>query len=122
VSEERWSKEAELHQGALARHGWKEHESAEERHRALERSVRADGYKTTVERLVFMENVANRKDNRGLHETAHADLEWIQRWERVTEGDEDRRRAWGRQHRVEAYRKDDGTNVHSHLADNPRRR
>ena len=91
----KWARGVKLQEGALERLGWKEHESAEERHRALERSVRKDGYRTTVDRLVFMENVANRENNRGLRETAHADLDWIQRWERVDEDDEDRRREQG---------------------------
>ncbi len=121
MKEDKWSKGAKLHEGALERHGWKEHEPTEERHQALERSVRADGYKTTVDRLAFLENVASRQDNHGLHETARSDLEWLRHWERVDEGEEDRKRAQGTEHRVETYRKDDGTLVHGHLARNPRR-
>ena len=125
MSEQRWSKGVELHEGALAGHGWKEHESAEERHRALERSVRADGYRTTVDRLLFMENVANREDNRGLHETAHADREWLRRWERMDEGEEDRKREQETEHRVRGFdREVEGhrERVRPHLARNPRRR
>ena len=121
----KWSRGVELHQGALERLGWKEHESAESRHWALERSVRKDGYRTTVDRLVFMENVANRENNRGLRETAHSDLDWLQQWERVDEGDEDRRREQGTHHRVRGFdRKVDGhrERVRSHLARNPRNR
>ena len=124
MSGRQWSKGVELHDGALARHGWKEHESAEERHRALARSVRADGYRTTVDRLLFMENVANRESNRGLRETAHADLDGLQRWERVDQEDEDRKREQGTEHRVRGYERDvDGhrERVRPHLARNPRR-
>ena len=122
MSEDKWSKEVELHRGALERHGWRENESAEERHRALERSVRADGYKTTVDRLVFLENVADRRDNQALHATAHEDLEWLHHWEGEGRGDEDRRREQGTEHRVRAYEKEDGERVRPHLAKNPRRR
>ena len=121
----RWSRRVELHEGALERLGWKEHESTEERHRALERSVREDGYRTTVDRLGFMENVANRENNRGLRETAHTDLDWLQRWERVDEDDEDRRRELGTHHRVRGFdREVEGhrERVRSHLARNPRKR
>ena len=125
MSERRWSKGIELHEGALAGYGWKEHESAEERHRALERSVREDGYRTTVDRLVFMDNVANREDNRGLRETAPADIDWLRRWERVDEDDEDRRREQGTHHRVRGFDRDvEGhrERVRPHLQRNPRRR
>ena len=120
-----WSRGVELHEGALERLGWKEHESIDLRHRALERSVRKDGYRTTVDRLVFMENVANRENNRGLRETAHADLDWLRRWERVDENDEDRPREQGTQHRVRGFdREVDGhrERVRPHLARNPRRK
>ena len=122
MSREKWSKEVELHRGALERLGWQEHESAESRHRALERSIREDGYKTTVDRLLFLQNVANRSDNRGLHRVAEEDLAFVRRWEEEHRGEEDRAREQGRQHRVEGYRKDVGTYVHPHLADNPGRR
>lgn len=117
---DKWSKGVELNRGALDRHGWKEHEGAEARHWALEKSVREDGYATTVDRLSFMRNVANRENNRGLEETARSDEEWLRRWERVD--DDDRHRAGGAKHRVETYRKEDGTLVPGHLARNPRRR
>ena len=121
----KWSRGVELHEGALVRLGWKEHEGAEARHRALERSVRRDGYRTTVDRLVFMENVANHENNRDLHETAAADLDWLRRWERADEDDEDRRREQGTQHRVRAFdREVEGhrERVRPHLARNPRGR
>ncbi len=124
MPEEKWSKEVGLHEGALEKHGWKEHESAEERHRALERSVRADGYRTTVDRLDFMANVASRHDNHELHATARADLEWLHHWEEE-KGDSDRRHEEGTEHRVRGHEREvDGhtERVRPHLAKNPRRR
>ena len=120
-NERQWAKKVELHRGALERLGWREHESAEARHRALERSVREDGWRTTVDRLLFMENVAGREHNPGLHRTAEDDLDWLRRWEVRERGEEDVRRDWGTEHRVESYRRDDGTPVRAHLAKNPRR-
>ena len=121
-SEKKWAKDVELHRGALERLGWKEHEGAEVRHRALERSVREDGWRTTVDRLLFMQNVAGREHNPGLHRTAGDDLDWLRRWEVEDRGEEDARRDRGTEHRVETYRKDDGTLVHAHLAKNPGRK
>lgn len=120
--ERQWAKKAELHRGALERLGWKEHESTETRHRALERSVRENGWRTTVDRLLFLENVAGREHNPGLHRTAEDDLEWLRRWEVNVRGEEDVRRDRGTEHRVETYREEDGTLVHGHVAKNPRRR
>jgi hypothetical protein len=122
MSENKWSKDVELHEGALERLGWKEHESAESRHRALERSVREFGYARTVERLDFMANVASREDNRGLHHAAREDLDWLRRWEAEDREGDDRRREQGTEHRVRPYEKDDGERVRGHLARNPRRR
>ena len=125
MNEEKWSRDVELHRGALERHGWREHESVEERHRALERSVREDGYRTTVDRLVFLENVASRENNRGLHETAHEDLRWLEEWEGRDRAEEDRRREQGTHHQVRGFDRDvDGRRerVRPHLARNPRRR
>ena len=118
----KWSRSVELHEGALERLGWREHKSAEARHRALERSVRKDGWRTTVDRLLFLENVAGREHNPGLHRTAENDLEWLRHWEVNDRDDEDVRRDQGTKHRVETYRKDDGILVHAHLAKNPRRK
>ena len=117
MSEKKWSKGVHPKEGVLRAYGWSEGASAEGRHRALERSVKQDGFATTVDRLEFTRNVANRKDNPGLRSTAQADYEWLARWERVEE--DDRHRAGGTTHRVETYRKDDGTPVHGHLAANP---
>jgi hypothetical protein len=79
MAEDKWSKGVKVHKGALARHGWHEKEGASERHEALLRSVRADGYKATVDRLVFLRNVANREDNERLHRVAEADQHWLER-------------------------------------------
>lgn len=122
MSENKWSKDVELHEGALERQGWKEHESAESRHRALERSVREVGYARTIERLDFMANVANREDNRGLHRAAREDLDWLRRWEAEDREGDDRRREQETEHRVRPYEREDGERVRGHLAKNPRRR
>ena len=79
MSEYKWSKKVRIHKGALSRHGWSEHEDVESRHSALNRSVRADGYKTTIDRLTFLRNIADREDNRRLHEVAEADERWLER-------------------------------------------
>jgi hypothetical protein len=119
--EQQWSKHVgHLEEGGL--HGWCASCPPEERHRAIERTVRADGYATAVRRLNFLANVANRRDNEHLHRVAREDVEWTERWEKDTREDEDRRRERGEFHRVEGYRKDDGERVRAHLARNPRRR
>lgn len=119
MTEEKWSKHAEhLEEGGL--HGWCASCPPEERHCAIERTVRADGYATTVRRLSFLANVANRRNNGQLHRVASEDVEWAERWEKDTRDDEDRRREKGRFHRVEGYTKDDGTRIRAHIAKNPR--
>ncbi len=119
--EQQWSKHVgHLEEGGL--HGWCASCPPEERHRAVERTVRADGYATAVRRLNFLANVANRRDNEHLHRVAREDVEWAERWEKDTREDEDRRRERGEFHRVEAYRKEDGEHVRAHLARNPQRR
>ena len=78
MPEHKWSKKARVHKGALARHGWSEHEGFEERHSALNRSVRADGYRATIDRLSFLRNIANRENNERLHLAAEADERWLE--------------------------------------------
>ena len=119
MNETKWSNHVHVEEGGL--HGWCAGCSLEERHRAIERTVKTDGYATAVRRLNFLSNVANRKDNGHLHRVAHEDVEWTERWEKETREDEDRRREKGEFHRVEGYRKDDGERVRPHLAKNPRR-
>lgn len=121
MSRDQWSRGVELHEGALQRLGWHMDASAETRHRAIERSVREVGYARTMDRLDFMRNVVNSGDNRRLHEVAGEDAHWLREWE-ARDGDEgDRHREQGTEHRVETYRKADGTVVYGHLARNPRR-
>jgi hypothetical protein len=79
MAEDKWSKNVRIHKGALSKHGWKEREGSEERHAALNRSVRADGYKETIDRLSFIRNVANREDNERLHRVAEEDEHWLER-------------------------------------------
>jgi hypothetical protein len=79
VPADKWSRGVRVHKGALTSHGWHEKDDAGERHAALNRSVRADGYKTTIDRLSFLRNVANRQDNERLHAVAEADEHWLER-------------------------------------------
>ena len=125
MSRDQWSRGVELHEGALERLGWHMDAPAETRHRAIDRSVREVGYARTMDRLDFMRNVANRGDNRRLHEVAEEDAHWLERWEAGDRGDEDRRRELGDRHRVRGFDRDiDGKRerVRPHMARNPRRR
>ncbi|MGI0156515.1 MAG: hypothetical protein ACREDE_10360 [Thermoplasmata archaeon] len=79
MAEDRWSRNVRVHRGALERHGWREHESEEKRHAALRRSAEEDGYATTIRRLNFLRNVANRRDNSELRRVAHEDERWLER-------------------------------------------
>ena len=72
MTEEKWSSHVgHLEEGGL--HGWCASCPPEERHRAIERTVRTDGYATAIRRLNFLANVANRRDNEHLHRVAHED-------------------------------------------------
>lgn len=77
MSERRFSRTVHARHGAL--HGWCEHCPEESRHEALRRSVKADGYATTVRRLNFLHNVANRQANGGLRGRAREDERWLER-------------------------------------------
>ena len=121
MAEQNWSSHAgHLEEGGL--HGWCASCPPEERHRAIERTVRAGGYATATRRLNFLANVASRRDNEHLHRVAHEDLQWAEQWEKETRENEDRRREKGELHRVEAYARSDGEHVRPHLARNPRAR
>ncbi len=121
MTEEKWSSHVgHLEEGGL--HGWCASCPTEERHRAIERTVRADGYATAIRRLNFLANVANRKGNGQLHRIAREDEEWTERREKGMPDDEDRRRGSGGFHRVVAYTRTDGEHVRPHLARNPRSR
>jgi hypothetical protein len=76
---DKWSRKVKLHKGALAKHGYDEEEGERERHEALRRSVRQDGYKTTIDRLSFIRNVANRRNNERSHRIAEQDEKWLER-------------------------------------------
>lgn len=77
MSEKRkWSKSVHL-KGDL--HGWHERQSAEVRHEHLRTSVRDDGYATTVRRVNFLRNIADREDNRELHRVAGEDVRWLEK-------------------------------------------
>ena len=77
MAERRWSRHVHVERGGL--HGWCERCPERERHEALHRSVRADGYATTVRRLNFLHNIANRSDNSRLREVAGEDERWLER-------------------------------------------
>jgi hypothetical protein len=123
MAEEKWSNHVgHLEEGGL--HGWCAKCPPGERHRAIERAVKTDGYATAIRRLNFLANVANRRDNGDLHSVAREDVEWTERWEKESREDEDRRREQGTEHRVRGFERHvEGRNEHvrSHLAKNPRR-
>ncbi len=105
-------------------HGWREHESPEQRHAAIERTIRQDGYATAIRRLGFLRNVADRENNEELHRLAEEDQRWAGGWEDRERHDEDRRRDQGTHHRVRGFdREVEGRQerVRPHLAKNPRR-
>jgi hypothetical protein len=74
---DRFSRHVHPKRGGL--HGWCEHCGPEARHRALRETVRVDGYATTIRRLNYLHNVANRSNNRELRSRAESDLHWVQR-------------------------------------------
>ncbi len=121
--EEKWSaKVGRLHEGALKRYGWSAEGTAEERHRATDRSIRADGYAKTIERLDYIANVASREDNETLHSAARGSIEYA---EAQHDGEEDPERRRGEKHRVRGHEAEmEGKRVHvrPHLAKNPKRR
>ncbi len=118
---EKWSSHVgHLEEGGL--HGWCASCPPEERHRAIERTIRSDGYATATRRLNFLANVADRHDNEHLHRVAQEDREWTEDREKEERENEDRRREPGEFHRVEGYRKAFGDRVRPHVARNPRRR
>lgn len=116
---ERWSRDVHPREGALLRYGWRADESAELRHRALERSVHRDGYAKTIERLDFVANVAGR-DNHRLKQSATEDRAWLE--DQHEPEDSPRRRSTHevREHRAE--RDGRGYRVRRHEARNPRGR
>ena len=123
MAEEKWSNHVHVEEGGL--HGWCASCSPEERHRAIERTVRTDGYATAVRRLNFLANVANRGNNERTHRVAREDEDWVRGWERESRDDEDRKREQGTHHRVRGFEREvEGRRerVRPHLAKNPRRR
>jgi len=107
MAEEKWSNHVHVEEGGL--HGWCASCSPEERHRAIERTVRTDGY----------------DNNERTHRVAREDEDWAKRWERESRDDEDRKREQGTHHRVRGFEREvEGRRerVRPHLAKNPRRR
>ena len=85
MAEEKWSNHVgHLEEGGL--HGWCAGCPPEERHRAIERTVKTDGYATAIRRLNFLANVANRRDYGDLHKVAREDVEWTERWGKGNSG------------------------------------
>ena len=74
MAERKWSRKVHL-QGHL--HGWHEDQSERERHEHILATVRADGYATTIRRLNFLHNVADRQNNRKLARVAGEDERWL---------------------------------------------
>ena len=124
MAKEKWSSHVgHLEEGGL--HGWCASCPPEERHHAIERTVRADGYATAIGRLNFLANVANRQDNGRLHRVALEDEEWVHQWESGSRDDEDRRRDLRTHHRVRGFERDvqgQRERVRPHLSRNPRKR
>ena len=120
----KWSKHVgHLEEGGL--NGWCAGCPPEERHRAIRATIRKDGYHVTIERLDYVRNVADRKDNEHTHRVAAEDVHWAEEYEAGVRDDEDRRHEEGSQHRVRGFdREVDGRRerVRPHLARNPRRR
>lgn len=73
----KWSAHVHIKQGGL--NGWCEHCTAEARHAAIATTVRKVGYAKTIDKLNFLANIANKRNNRGLTEVAERDLGWTER-------------------------------------------
>lgn len=80
MAEDKWSRNVHVERGGL--HGWCSHCGEEERHDALRRSVREDGYATTIRRLNFIVNVGNRRDDEHARHVAREDMHWLERMHR----------------------------------------
>ena len=72
----KWASNVHPKKGAL--HGWHADESAHERHAALERSLKVDGYAETVRRLEFVANV-NENASPETTKVARTDVKWLER-------------------------------------------
>lgn len=73
---DRWAQSIKLKKGALTSLGWKETAPASKRYKALAKSVKNDGYATTIRRLGFLVNVAK---NPSLEKVAKSDMKWVQK-------------------------------------------
>lgn len=77
----KWSQHVgHIEEGGL--HGWCAGCPPEARHRAIEETIRTDGYATAIRRLAFLANVANRQDNDRLHQVAREDEVWAERFKK----------------------------------------
>lgn len=58
--------------------GWKHTQSAGTRHRHIDASLRADGYKITIDRLLALERLDESRDP-AVARVAREDIHWLQR-------------------------------------------
>lgn len=65
----------ELEEGELTKHGYRMNKSASARRRALAKSVKEDGYMTTVHRLIALQVFFKR--NKKLKNIAISDRKWL---------------------------------------------
>ena len=69
-------------EGALSRHGYRLGDSDDtRRHESLNKAVKQDGYKETVDRLAALEGLHHGQSGEGavLHARAKADIEYLER-------------------------------------------
>ncbi len=71
----KWSKGVKVHEGELTSKGYHIHESEEKRHAALKRSIKEDGYATTVRRINYLHNVT---DDPATKRATESDLKWLE--------------------------------------------
>ena len=116
----KWSmKVHKVHEGALSRYGWRADAPADMRHEALKRSIKDEGYATTIERLGYIRNVPDRETNAQLIRAAEEDQAWCEQWEHDERGDEDRARPRSDEHEVRAHERRTGEHVRRHRQANP---
>lgn len=77
MSERKWSKHIHIRKHGL--HGWCARCSETERHEAIRRSVRADGYATTVRRLNLIHNLGSPEHDEHARRVAREDERWAER-------------------------------------------
>lgn len=76
-AEEKFSQHITIRHGKL--YGWQADSSAEDRHKALAKSVRKDGYATTIRRLNLIHNLGNPETDQHARQVAVEDEDWVRR-------------------------------------------